>query len=588
MNDDRTPTPDAPRAAEIRQFRFRRFVLGGFAVLLPIVVTVSTVAFISIFEDDLEEGWQAHAVAMARDLASARSPDGLASDPGFADDARRIVARPALEITAVRVLDPSGRMRFTTERGVPAVVAAEALQGARAGRIASGLVDLNEDVEPPTGQLETCVPISEGGIVRAVIAVRRDAGSLLRQRASLRDWAVGGSVAILTLLFAATYLVMVGAARGVDTERAKHLRFEDALEEEVRARTRALQAEHARLQTLIDGHPSGFLLVDAALNVMLVSRALLGIARADATEIVGMRCADLSSRLPMLDPEVIRRAAESGMEVTIDRAVGAPGDDRAIWEQRCIPTEQDEQRWVIVILTEATNERMLHARLVRTERAAAMADAARGVAHSFRNAMTSFRMVMQVLAETLVDDRSIAVALRSLSRMEELVSALLKFTRPPTAQFKRTSIDRVVDESLLFVKHLAAEGGIALECRIAPDLPELDIDESLIQEAVVNALVNACQAMREGGSIVLGASRMRSDRLGDVVSIEVRDSGPGMSEEVAARATEPFFTTRAKGTGLGLAIVRRIMEDHHGELKLHSRAGGGTTVQLLLRVPAES
>jgi len=103
------------------------------------------------------------------------------------------------------------------------------------------------------------------------------------------------------------------------------------------------------------------------------------------------------------------------------------------------------------------------------------------------------------------------------------------------------------------------------------------MDPHLLRQMVVNLVVNAAQAMPDGGTLTV-----RAQVDGAAVLLELGDTGTGIPDEVRHRIFEPFFTTRATGTGLGLAVVKRIVDDHHGEIEVRPGAGGGTVFELRL------
>ena len=109
------------------------------------------------------------------------------------------------------------------------------------------------------------------------------------------------------------------------------------------------------------------------------------------------------------------------------------------------------------------------------------------------------------------------------------------------------------------------------------NLPSIDADPELLKEVFVNLMVNACEAMENGGEIVISEEEALAENIGRAVLVKFTDNGPGMSEEVRKRVLEPFETTKANGTGLGLFIAVRIIEEHGGKLELYSKEGHGTT-----------
>lgn len=119
--------------------------------------------------------------------------------------------------------------------------------------------------------------------------------------------------------------------------------------------------------------------------------------------------------------------------------------------------------------------------------------------------------------------------------------------------------------------------GVALRSTFEPALDVIACDPRMFEQALIDLLLNACEACSRGGSVVLS---VRSD--GERVSFIVDDDGAGIDAEAAARATEPFFTTKPEGSGLGLAITNEIVHHHRGTLRLSPRPGGGTQARVEL------
>ncbi|UCG12610.1 MAG: histidine kinase, partial [Deltaproteobacteria bacterium] len=113
-------------------------------------------------------------------------------------------------------------------------------------------------------------------------------------------------------------------------------------------------------------------------------------------------------------------------------------------------------------------------------------------------------------------------------------------------------------------------------------LPQIEADPEQLKEALINLLVNACEAVGEGGSIVIREEEGVAEPLGQVVVIRVSDNGPGIPESLQDKLFQPFFSTKEEGTGLGLSIAFRIVEEHGGWLSLKSREGGGATFVITL------
>ena len=167
----------------------------------------------------------------------------------------------------------------------------------------------------------------------------------------------------------------------------------------------------------------------------------------------------------------------------------------------------------------------------------------------------------------------------------DIVKKLLIFARQMPPQKIKVNVNQLVEEGLNFFKSRCTKEGIKLICSLSPDLPEVDADPSQLNQVVVNLMVNALQAMPQGGEL-----RIQTLYEGNQVSLIIEDTGVGMSEEVLEKIFTPFFTTKevGKGTGLGLPVVHGIITSHGGSIKVESKVGQGTKfdIQLPLTRPS--
>ncbi|HEX9291675.1 MAG TPA: ATP-binding protein, partial [Anaeromyxobacteraceae bacterium] len=219
--------------------------------------------------------------------------------------------------------------------------------------------------------------------------------------------------------------------------------------------------------------------------------------------------------------------------------------------------------------------------LVHQERLAALGELAAVIAHEVRNplgvifnSLGSLRRLSQANrdAHMLLD-----IVGEEADRLNRIVGDLLDFAKPAPPTLRPEALDRVLDEAVAAAL-TDARDRIAVERDVPADLPPVPIDAHLLRQAIVNVVVNAVQAMPEGGTLTV---RARVD--GDAAVVELSDTGCGIPDEVRHRIFEPFFTTRPTGTGLGLAIVKRIVDGHHGRVEVRARPGGsGTTFALHL------
>ncbi len=221
--------------------------------------------------------------------------------------------------------------------------------------------------------------------------------------------------------------------------------------------------------------------------------------------------------------------------------------------------------------------------LRQNEKLSALGLLAAEVAHEIRNPLT----VMKLLYHSLnlkfdaKDPRhkDARVIESKIEHLNKIVEQVLDFARTTEPQFAPVNLNDLVDELGLLVRHKLANQGIKLMRDLQPDLPLVSGDAPQLEQAFLNLILNAAEAMPDGGTLSI---KTFSTTPGQV-SITFKDTGGGMSKEQRDRAFKTILaTTKAKGTGLGLAIVGRIIETHRGQIQIQSRLGRGTTLQITL------
>jgi signal transduction histidine kinase len=228
--------------------------------------------------------------------------------------------------------------------------------------------------------------------------------------------------------------------------------------------------------------------------------------------------------------------------------------------------------------------RELEQQLERADALATLGQMAAELAHEIRHPLSAIEGFASLLVRDLeAGDRRRQFAQRIVAgarRLNELVADMLLFARPCVPRPLRMALAPILEEALAFLAEECRHQGrdrIVLRRDLAPEADTVEADPDLLRQAVLNLLLNAVQAMPEGGEI-----RVVTRAVADRIEIRIEDTGPGIPREVRDRVPEPFFTTKATGTGLGLAIVRRIVRLHGGELRLESQEGRGTAAIVAL------
>jgi signal transduction histidine kinase len=254
------------------------------------------------------------------------------------------------------------------------------------------------------------------------------------------------------------------------------------------------------------------------------------------------------------------------------------------WHTQVAVTSADEIGELAESFNRMTDELLQQKeQLVQSERVAAWRELARRLAHELKNPLFPLQLTVENLLRAREQSReqfeeifreSASTLLAEIANLKTIVSRFSEFSRMPQPQFQRVQLNEVVESvSRLFQAQLRAPDRAAIECRLelAGDMPTIAADPELLHRAVSNLVLNAMDAMAQGGRLTL-----RTRREGEWAVLEVADTGAGLTPEECDRLFTPYYTSKAHGTGLGLAIVQSIVSDHGGRICVRSDAGRGT------------
>ncbi len=363
---------------------------------------------------------------------------------------------------------------------------------------------------------------------------------------------------------------------------------------EVEAERRAQASERA-LRDLIERIPTAVIVYRPDATPRLWNSAaarLLGVSEGDVADEIAERRRQgwqlVDERGEPFGDNPIMRALRTG-EPVADTVVGVTTGDRQIWGLMNAAPGFDaagQMQDVVCTVADITRTRELEAGLARAQRLESVGRLASGVAHDFNNLLTVVVTSVELL-EDAIDPASPAGAdlaeLRYAARRgTELTRQLLSYGRQTAVDARPIDLGTRIEASMGLLRRLLPVD-IELEARIADDLWPVRFDPARLDQILVNLTVNAADAMQQtGGSVVLAASNVTRDGPSDWVRLQVIDTGSGMSEAVRRQALEPFFTTKSvgAGTGLGLSTCRALVLEQHGELRIRSAIGVGTTVEI--------
>jgi signal transduction histidine kinase len=227
------------------------------------------------------------------------------------------------------------------------------------------------------------------------------------------------------------------------------------------------------------------------------------------------------------------------------------------------------------------------AQLVQAEKLASIGEMSAAVAHGLRNPLASLRAAAQLVRRHPASPSAtehLDAIIEEVDRLDRRITHLLSFSRPVPFRPVSESLPRLIEDLLPAVAQPMRERHVELAMSVPASLPQVRVDPMQLEQALLEIVSNALDAMPSGGRLGISAFASNGPAPGAVV-VEVSDTGGGIPAQVLPSVCEPFFTTRPEGTGLGLAIAKRYLEQNGGILEIASRPGEGTTVRL--RLPAE-
>jgi signal transduction histidine kinase/putative methionine-R-sulfoxide reductase with GAF domain len=231
--------------------------------------------------------------------------------------------------------------------------------------------------------------------------------------------------------------------------------------------------------------------------------------------------------------------------------------------------------------------RKTEAQLIRSEKLAALGQLAAGIAHEIRNPLTSINILIHSLRENLSSEvtrwEDFKVIEEEIHRINEIVDRFLQFAKPASPLLQKADVIPIFEETLHLLRPQLEQAKISVHKDFQP-LPLITIDREQMKQVILNLLINAIQAMPEGGRLDL-RDQVSGDHQG--IQLSIQDTGAGIPPEDIYRLFDPFFTTKEGGIGLGLSIAHRIIDQHHGRIEVESIPGNGTLFTIWLPTDRE-
>lgn len=349
----------------------------------------------------------------------------------------------------------------------------------------------------------------------------------------------------------------------------------DLLERRIAMRTQELERSRAFADRLLDAIEQRVVVLDRS---GVIVRANEAAQRMHGESLVGKSYDAVFERRDgsgLLGPA--QRTFETGLTSSAESTQWV-GDNREILRLETFPvtSSSGEVEAVVEIGRIVTRERELQAQMMYQEKMAAFGLLAAGVAHDIGNPLASIQSQLRMARETSEPaeaQETLTIVEREVSRIQRLLRELTTFTRRRKDELAVVSINQVVGDVARLLGHDPRAQAIEIETCLAEDLPGVCAKEDQIVQILLNLGVNALDAMPDGGRLIF-ATEAHDGRI----AVRVRDTGSGLTPDVARKLFQPFFTTKppGRGTGLGLFVTRGIVHDLGGGIELVSTGSGGT------------
>lgn len=243
-----------------------------------------------------------------------------------------------------------------------------------------------------------------------------------------------------------------------------------------------------------------------------------------------------------------------------------------------------------------TEKKQAEMELIRTEKLASLGQLAASVAHEVNNPIAGILVYVSLLLkkyeqkslQSEVTEKQLLKMKKELERTARIIKNLLDFSRQSEPNIRPVEFNAIVEAALQLVEHQINLENIQLKKNLDTQLPTVMADFDKMQQLLINIILNANQAMPDGGTLTISTSVARAIEFGketkDAVKIDITDTGVGIAKENLDKLFTPFFTTKVKGkgVGLGLPVVHGIIEQHQGKIEVKSKLGSGTTFTIYL------
>ncbi len=387
----------------------------------------------------------------------------------------------------------------------------------------------------------------------------------------IKEFIVQG-ILVLSLIFIGISVIL--------TER----RFRMVLEREIVKKTQTLQESEERYRLLIESADDLIITLEGNGKIISINKATRAFFGKAEGEILGQRFPSLMQWSEKDFKRALTTIFEEGKSILREHSLSLMGKKYWLNTKLMLLEVSREHREILCISRDVTREKEVQKHLSNTEKLASLGTLAAGVAHEINNPLGIIIGFGELLLENMDKDsqsrEDLEIILKHAHHCKDIVENLLNFARNSQGLYQATDVNEALEEIISIISHTLEINNITLHTSFSKGLPLVRGDRRKLQQVFLNLVINAMDAMPEGGVLEISSSIQR-----DEVIITVRDSGCGIKPEHKDRIFDPFFTTKpeGKGTGLGLSISYGIINNYGGSIEFNSEEGRGST--FIIKLP---
>jgi PAS domain S-box-containing protein len=232
---------------------------------------------------------------------------------------------------------------------------------------------------------------------------------------------------------------------------------------------------------------------------------------------------------------------------------------------------------LVFLMKDITDKKRTEEALMQSEKLSVIGELAAGVAHEIRNPVTVLKGFVHILSQESREKEFFTIMDKELERINQITNEFMALAKPQAIKIKRQNLKELIQEVCVFLESEAFINQVVIEVVHFEECICLECEPNQIKQVLINIIKNGMEAMPDGGKITI-----HSQVVDGFVNLLIKDEGYGIPKEVISKVGQPFFTTKEQGTGLGLMVSMKIIENHGGQLRIHSEEKVGSTVEISL------